>query len=207
MLSYHNDESIKEKYLARIDAHYAADEIIKGQYWEGGKGCAVGCTIHSNQHDAYELELGLPEWLARLEDTLFEGLENDKAKEFPRQFLDAIPVGANLESVKWKFCAFILQENIERVLSLDLDDALKKQVVDAIGLCLDLHTEAIETGEFPESARSAGYAARSAAESAAGYAARYAAGYAAGYAAWSAAGYAAYERYAEKLLELLREAK
>ena len=40
MLSFHNDPAIKEKYLARLRDHYAADEIVKGHYWENGTGCA-----------------------------------------------------------------------------------------------------------------------------------------------------------------------
>lgn len=54
MKSFHNDQKIKTKYLARVRAHQKADEIIKGQYWEDGKGCAVGCTLHSSNHNAYE---------------------------------------------------------------------------------------------------------------------------------------------------------
>jgi len=54
MLAFHNDQEIKNKYLTRVKQHQAADEIVKGQYWEEGKSCAVGCTVHSNSHAAYE---------------------------------------------------------------------------------------------------------------------------------------------------------
>ena len=63
MRAFHNNPAIKEKYLARVRAHAAADEIIKGQYWQNGRGCAVGCTIHSSSHKAYEDELGIPRFL------------------------------------------------------------------------------------------------------------------------------------------------
>lgn len=156
MQSFHNDPKTKEKYLNRVKAHAAADEIIKGQYWENGKGCAVGCTIHGSNHQAYETQLGIPEWLARLEDQLFESLPNGKAKLFPQAFLSAISVGVNLEPVRWKFCAFLLRENLERVLSLKIDDDIKQQVVSAIRKCLAVH----QSARSAESARSA---ARSAA--------------------------------------------
>src|SRR5262245_7522617 len=120
MLSFHNDQAIKERYTSRVAAHMAADDLIHGSYWERDKGCGVGCTVHSDDHSAYEQELGLPEWLASLEDRIFEGLENGDAKQFVAQFLPSIPVGVDLEPVKWKFCAFILKENIERVLSLTI---------------------------------------------------------------------------------------
>ena len=72
MIAFHNDPTIKEKYLSRVTEHERADEIVKGQYWENGKGCAVGCTIHSGNHAAYETELGIPRWMARLEDCISE---------------------------------------------------------------------------------------------------------------------------------------
>jgi hypothetical protein len=81
MQAFLNKKSIKTKYVKRLQQHYKQDQIIKGQYWENGKGCAVGCTVHSDSHNCYEIELGIPEWIARLEDTLFEGMPNEEAKE------------------------------------------------------------------------------------------------------------------------------
>ena len=110
MKAFHGDILIKEKYLARIKAHQVADEIVKGQYWENGKGCAVGCTLHSGNHSAYEEELGIPEWLAHVEDMLFEGMSNDRSKEWPFLFLDSINIGADLEKAKAPFLIFILAD-------------------------------------------------------------------------------------------------
>lgn len=110
MLSFHNDITIKEKYLNRIIKHRKADEIEKGYYWEKGKGFAVGCTIHGNDHSKYEIELGIPRILARLEDGIFENLPNDKAKLWPEQFLDSINVGSDLSSVCPKFAVWLLTD-------------------------------------------------------------------------------------------------
>jgi hypothetical protein len=216
-------EDVKAKYLNRVSAHAEADEIIKGRYWENGKGCAVGCTIHGNNHAKYVTELGIPEWLARLEDTIFEGLPNGQAKGFPAAFLSAIPVGADLEPVKWHFCAFLMRENIDRVLVLTIDDKLKEQVVASIRGVLALHEEAITTGKWARAsaasaawaaAESAAGAARAAAESAAraARAAAESAAESAARAAWAsaaasaAAESAAYVRYRDELLRLLKEA-
>lgn len=81
MKAFHGDEKIKKKYVDRVKAHAKADEIVKGQYWKNGKGCAVGCTIHSADHAAYQTELGIPQWMARLEDRIFEGLPNARAMQ------------------------------------------------------------------------------------------------------------------------------
>lgn len=41
LLSYHGDKAVKAKYLRRVRAHEKADEIVKGTYWQNGKGCAA----------------------------------------------------------------------------------------------------------------------------------------------------------------------
>ncbi len=89
MLAFHNKDSVKKKYLDRVKAHYEADEIIQGIYWENGKGCAVGCTMEmsENIHKAMEKTLGIPVSLAYLEDRLFEGYQMVKQKSFPYAFL------------------------------------------------------------------------------------------------------------------------
>ena len=70
LIAYHNKPEIKSGILAQLELHKAADEIIKGQYWKNGKGCAVGCTIHGQDHMQYETRFGIPVMLARLEDCI-----------------------------------------------------------------------------------------------------------------------------------------
>jgi hypothetical protein len=111
MLSYHSDPTVKARYLARVAGHAAADEIIKGRYWEAGKGCAVGCTIHGDSHEDFELELGIPQMLAWLEDVIFEGLPHRLAKTWPERFLSSIDPGRDLTHVSWKILHWLLTEN------------------------------------------------------------------------------------------------
>jgi hypothetical protein len=113
MLSFHSDAEIKSRYLARLEGHAAADEIIKGQYWEAGKGCAVGCTVHGASHDDYEQALGVPRMLAWLEDVIFEGLPNRRAKTWPHEFLSSIEPGKDLSRVGWQFLHWLLTERNE----------------------------------------------------------------------------------------------
>src|ERR1700733_4087942 len=114
LIAYHGKSEIKAKYLARVEAHAAADEIIHGRYWENGKGCAVGCTVHSDSHRAFETEIGIPLILARLEDTLFEEQRNGDAKTFPARFLAAIKPGADLSRVSWIFLHWLLTQELAR---------------------------------------------------------------------------------------------
>ena len=165
--AFHNDTKIQQKFINRLEDHFKQDEIIKGTYWENGKGCAVGCTVHSNSHNCYELELGIPEWLAKLEDTLFEGMENEKAKEFPLKFLQSIPLGFdNWQHIYHQLCVFML-ENICK-------DTDNKIVVKAICDIITLHkTESKDESAWSAAESAARSAARSAAESAARSAAYY----------------------------------
>ena len=217
-LSFKNDPTIKESLIQRMDKHIELDELVQKATGQDGKGCTVWCALNNGDlkagynHEAFESVLGLPEWLARLHDTIYEGLEVKDSKWFSKEWVRAVPVGVNLDIIKWKFCAFILKENIERVLLLDIKEKLKKQIVDAIKQCLDVQEKAIETGNWDGSAaRSAARSAtRSAARSAwsawsAESAAWCAARSAAESAAWSAAESAAYKRYANELLRLFRE--
>ena len=180
--TFQNDQALKDFMVAETIKHREADELIKGTYGseEDGKwrGCAVGCAIKSlntklgvdfstSEHSVLE-ENGLyPEWLARLEDTIFENLPEPESQTWPERFTKAIPVGVSfqdLEKVKWQFSAYLMKENIERVLTLDIDAKLKEQIIDAIRGVLALNEKAITTGEWDESAADA---ARSAARSAA----------------------------------------
>lgn len=110
MRAFHGNAAVKTEYLARLSAHEVADEIIHGTYWQNGKGCAVGCTVHlnDNAHAAYESQLGIPQVIARLEDRIFEGMKNGDSKTFPRRFLEAIPVGADLSLVWPRFAVWLL---------------------------------------------------------------------------------------------------
>jgi hypothetical protein len=130
MLAFHNDPAIKEKYLARVRTHIEADELIHGVYWEKGKGCAVGCTVHSSNHAAYEVELGIPSILAKIEDGIFESLTNGRAKPWPEQFLMAPQVGADLSGVWPQFAVWLLVDPKYGVIQFSKSQAGRKAIRD-----------------------------------------------------------------------------
>lgn len=108
MRAFHNDPKIKEKYLARVRAHQDADRLVRGIGWDEWKGCAVGCTLEAYDHKRYETDLGIPEWLARVEDSLFEGMSQEKSRTWPEEFLTAIRPGVDLEPIKAEFLIVVL---------------------------------------------------------------------------------------------------
>ncbi len=192
LTAYHGSNKIKSKYVKRMKDHITNDELVHGVGFENGKGCAVGCTLNRYDHKCYQNELGLPEWLALLEDKLFEGMSLEKSKTFPLELLKAIPVGADLTKTFHKMNIFIL-ELAKQNVTHEFD-----YVISAIDDVIDYHLKMasgfFQTESAAESAAwSAAWAARSA-ESAARSAA---------WSAWSAA----HDKMADKLIELLKEAE
>jgi hypothetical protein len=118
-LAYLNDPRIRAKYLRRVRAHGKADAILQNHgYWKDGKGCAVGCTLHSGNHYEYETKLGIPVELAYLEDHFFEQLPVKVAREWPNRFLSAIKVGADLSRVYDFWSAWNLIDPVDGVITL-----------------------------------------------------------------------------------------
>jgi hypothetical protein len=188
MKAFHGSIELKEKILKQLVAHYEADEIIKGQYWENGKGCAIGCTLHSADHSLGEKLYGIPEVLWRLEDSIFESLENKLAKKFPIEFIEAIPVGANLDKVFYKFSVAML----ERVINYTNSESAIKAIQQVVTL-FKRKVQGLEVNRNEWRNAAAANAANAAAANAANAAATnaYAAATNAAYAAATNAAYAA----------------
>ena len=164
--AYHGDPAVKAKYIARMRAHQEAGELVHGIYWKGGTGGAIGCTVHSDNHVAYETELGMPEWFALLEDDIFVGMSKAASYRFPMDILSAIPVGfAAWDNLYHKFCAYILRDVCK------FDRTAFPDVAAAVDAIVRLHEQMTESDEQAWSAaRLAAYesalTARSATESA-----------------------------------------
>ena len=160
MIAYLNKPKIKSDIIVQLKAHAKADEIIKGQYWQNGKGCAIGCTIHSGNHAEYEKRFGIPETVAHLEDAIFEGLPNGKSKTWPVRFMSAIQVGMDMTLVWPKFAIWLLRGIIPKKTK-------EKEVLSVIDGVSILYERWIATGVKPadkefDKAAGATWAARAA---------------------------------------------
>lgn len=196
MKAFNGDPEIKQKYIDRVIAHQKADEIINGVYWQNGKGCAVGCTIHSGNHRAYEEELGIPMVLARLEDSIFEGLPNDIERTWPLRFLESINVGADLSKVWPKFAIWLLTDKTYGVVQFAKPKGIKELINNVSNLYLRSLKEKITKDEWSKAADAANAASVAYAADAA---------YVSAYAAFDDDRINARIRQSEKLLELLSE--
>jgi len=166
LIAYHGREADKTAILATLSRHREADALIQGYgYWKDGKGCAVGCTINSDDHAEYEPRFGIPQALARLEDSIFEGLPVDLARQWPERFMGAIAPGADLSRLHWHLLHWLLT-------TPSVNPGIKHPLVrDAVKRCADLIAD-LAAGKAPnqsaaESAASAAWSAESAAASAA----------------------------------------
>jgi len=112
--AYDNDPEIAAQIRAQVQHHYDADEIIHGKYWEDGKGCAVGCIVHSSDHSKFDEIFGEGgEACAYLLDALFELIPNENAKELPRRFSLAVKSGADMRMVVPQWIYWTLTENVK----------------------------------------------------------------------------------------------
>ena len=231
MKAFHNDDKVKTKYIDRMKAHMAADELIRGTGFQDGRGCAVGCTLDKYEHKDYETELGIPEWLAHIEDSFFENMPEAGAMKWPLRFLESVNVGSDLRKIKAPFMIYILTQAIENFdhekyprVKTAIDTVIKLWETDpewrdgAAWAAARSATEAAAESAAQSAADSAAEAAARAARSAesaaqaaawsAAQSAAEAARAAADSAAWAATQStrsAAYVKYSENLLELMRE--
>jgi hypothetical protein len=133
LIAFHCKAEVKAKYLKRVRAHRAADEIVRGTYWSKDgdgvfRGCAVGCTLHSGAHKDYETELGIPRVLAYLEDGIFEGLPKERALAWPEEFLASPQVGADLSLVWPKFAVWLLTDEEVGVMRFAKSDRARESI-------------------------------------------------------------------------------
>jgi hypothetical protein len=220
LLSFLGKSELKQKYVDRLQEHRRLEHLTQQVGWKGGKGCAIGCILEAYDHSLFPIELGLPEWLARLIDITFERLPKGDAEQFAEDVLQAIPVGVDIEPVRHKVAIRRLTRLLDTVPKSD--QSYYQEVINAVQQVIQYHkapdAESAESARraaesaarSAESAKNAARSARRAAESAARSAesAKNAAWSAARSAesaknaAWSAA--AAYQEMAKDLIEELK---
>lgn len=173
MLTQNTDE------LRRLVAeHVAADQVMQGNYWDGQRGCFIGCLNHSANPAGAADRFGLPIAVQKIAESIFEGLQSEDAVAFFAALPDAVATdGKDLGKVVWQFLATVLRE-------LPPQSADIKAAIDLVIAGMDLLADG---REWPAAAWAA-YAARVAAADAAAWAAAAAARAA---TAWAAADFAA----------------
>lgn len=106
--------------------------VVSATFLAKAKRCAVGCSTGGKyNHSIYPTVYGIPEHLARLEDSIFEGMpyDSDEYKRWPRAFTTAIKPGADLSLVWPRFAVWLLTPG----------DGIPKTLPDAVSkACADV---------------------------------------------------------------------
>lgn len=121
-ITFFGEQKVKDALLERAINHRKADEYIRGTYvgsdftfytdyyFKGG--CSVGCLAYDTgekikkdigggvlTHQKIEREFGVPNWMLRNSEYVFEGWAGNKYEADPywtEMFVDAIPVGVHI---------------------------------------------------------------------------------------------------------------
>jgi len=154
--AYHGDAALKRAMIAQMENHATHDRLVKGQYWQEGRGCAIGCTIQSADHAQYEPRFGLPVMLARLEDAIFEGLPDADAIAWPVRFMAAAPIGADLSLVGWQLLERMLRRALTQIDADPATDAVHTACAPALDLISrKARDEVVSADEARDAARTA----------------------------------------------------
>jgi len=200
MHAFYGNQELKSGLIDQVRGHRLADQIRHGFYWQNGKGCAVGCAIHTGDkpHEECERRYGVLRLLVRLQDGIFEGLPSPEDVYWGERFWGAIPVGADLSLVWPQFALELLRDPGHGVLRYIQAERFTRRKV-AIEAVVEYYREWVDTQKKPAAASAADAAASAAADAAASdaAAAAYAAADAAAASDADAAAYAAaYAAYA-----------
>lgn len=126
MKAYQN-KITKAEFVAEMKRHQEADSFMRGTYVSNrahrGKfrGCAVGCGIESinrtkglkifySDHEGLAEALGIPVWVAHLQDKIFENISFERHKSWPVEFAEAIQEGTDLNQIEVPLKIFILED-------------------------------------------------------------------------------------------------
>jgi hypothetical protein len=126
MQAFNNDQELKTILLTRYKAHESADQFVQEKYW-GGR-CVIQCAARTrrNPYQALESEFFIPYLTSWLGDQILEMLNSDDAKEFPTEWANAIPVGANLTKIFDQFAEWMLIGDEFGLVNITTEPSIRK---------------------------------------------------------------------------------
>jgi len=139
-------QEIKNELIAEGVQHRKQDLLIKGSFWKGHKGCSVGCYVKTGDepHAKLAKRSGMPEYMHRLQDIIFEGLPDKTRFHWSEVFFKAAPVGLSDEgynkNIKIPFLIYVLKSTLTTFNHIKNPD-VKKAVDTVIKLYEDGETD------------------------------------------------------------------
>jgi len=138
MLSFNNNQLLKDEAVQLAQQHVTAGLLARGSY----DTCSVGCFAkdldpsRSDHHAVVAEHLCLPEWLIHLQDWIFENIKNPEA--FHLEFYKSIPVGINMVDVLHKISADRMQRLID-LIQAQTADSYTEAVLSSLREVRNLH--------------------------------------------------------------------
>lgn len=102
----------------------------------------MGATIHAMGPGNYPEELGIAYSIGRMEDAIFSQLPKSIAPQFALDFLEAVPVGVDLDIIRWRFGHYIFSD-VHRTF-LDIWKRWKGGGLVDRDCCIQVATEAFD---------------------------------------------------------------
>ncbi|MGI4871323.1 MAG: hypothetical protein ACRYFX_09105 [Janthinobacterium lividum] len=116
--AFRHEPALKAQCIARVAAHRAAGDLVRGvgvgqATPTGWRGSAIGCSFQTTTapYVAAPTQLGVPPIVAGLLECFFDQLPDDQYQDWPEQFWQAIPVGADLSGVWPRFVQWLLLDS------------------------------------------------------------------------------------------------
>jgi hypothetical protein len=166
MQAFHADPAIKQEFLARLQVHAQAGEIInRASVWNDGKGGPVGCMVHDTDLSVWEQRTGIPKAVGSALDIAASYLdEPEQAARFVLEWVEAVEVGQDLGCVAPALIEWLLSDSEHGIHRFAEHEAVRRM----ISRVADLHRRAA-TGDAPpeaewRAARTAAMAATDACE-------------------------------------------
>jgi hypothetical protein len=166
MQAFHADPAIKLAFLARLQAHAQAGEIInRANVWSDGKGGPVACMVHDTDLAVWQERTGVPKAVGSALDIAASYLdEPEQAARFVLEWVEAVEVGQDLRCVAPALIEWLLSDSEHGILRLAEDEAAR-QIIRCVA---DLHRR-VAVGDAPpevewRAARAAAMAATDACE-------------------------------------------
>ena len=156
MESYLNDSQLKTLAIQRLQNAIANNTLVQEkkelyfyEHWENGKGTVIGCISAINDLEEAAKMFGIPVQLWMIQDHIFQYLEEEKAHQFALDFLEAVPVGENVDVAWKKYFIWLLAEVDHSTMDVLKHIDLAKTALDlAVNTLKRMLTEELTTEEL-----------------------------------------------------------
>ena len=135
MQAFHNDPALKSQLLERLKTYAEAGAIINAEnVWKDGKGSPSGCLLQDGGLASWPERTGMPRAFGAAIDAVARNLGSPEAAgRFAVEWLDAVPVGADMCSVAHALIGWLLTDDeygIQRLAATEAAEEVVRRVAE-----------------------------------------------------------------------------